>query len=69
MTRYQTAICFFHHSEGKSPLKYRNIRNRDNFLKFISMKGVLYCNFYDKATKQYIDRVWLQQYNGGVIYR
>lgn len=58
---YETAICFFIEGQ-KMPLKYRNIKNRANFEKFIqqSWPAVHYINYYNKQTKAFAGRVWLQ---------
>jgi hypothetical protein len=58
---YETAICFFINGE-KTPLKYRNILNRANFIKFVqkSWPEVQYINFYNKKSKAFAGREWLQ---------
>lgn len=61
MKNYLTAICFFHMDENKPPWKYRNIRNRDNFMKFIAQHGVMYVNFYSKETKAFVGREWVNR--------
>lgn len=59
---YETAICFFINGE-KKPLKYRNIKSRQSFEKFIvaMWPNVHYINYYNKATKVYQGRTYLQQ--------
>ena len=58
---YETAWCFFidnsHH-----PIKYRNIKTRDNFIRFVqsTWPAVHYINWYNKKTKAYQGRTWLQ---------
>ena len=61
-----TAICFFHVREQKQPLKYRNIVNKEKFCSWIATKGVIYVNWYDKETKQYDGRQWIQQKITGI---
>lgn len=58
---YETAICFFINGE-KTPLKYRNIKSRQSFERFIQTKwpAVNYINYYNKTTKAFAGRVWLQ---------
>lgn len=62
MEKYETAICFFLKDENKLPLKYRNIKNRANFERFIQSRwpGVHYINWYNKESKAYQGRTWLQ---------
>ena len=61
MTNYYTAICFFHFSENKQPWKYRNIKNKENFIKFAAKHGVLYVNFYSKNTREFAGREWIRK--------
>jgi hypothetical protein len=62
MENYETAICFFNEQLGRTPLKYRNIKSRANFEKFVQNKwpGIKYINYYSKTTKAYQGRTWLQ---------
>lgn len=54
-----TAICFYHVNDGRNPHKYRNISGIDKFMIFAKTKGFLYVNFYDKETKNFIERRWV----------
>ena len=40
-----TAIVFFHHSKGKTPLKYRGITNKAKFEAFADQLQGLYINY------------------------
>lgn len=59
---YETAVCFFPNNE-RIPLKYRNIKSRGNFERFIKTKwpAVQYINWYNKATKVFQGRTYFQQ--------
>jgi hypothetical protein len=54
-----TAIAFFPPNLERSPAKYRNISNRNSFTKFARREGFLYVNWYDKHTRQYLERQYL----------
>ena len=58
---YYTAIIFFDKKENKDPYKYRNINTKhvDNFLVFARKVGGHYVNLYEKKTKRFYCRVWL----------
>ena len=56
-----TAICFFNPKLSAAPLKYRNINNVEKFVAFAAGKGVMYVNFYAKESKQFIQRVWIEE--------
>lgn len=58
---YETAICFFINN-SQTPLKYRGINNRATFERFVQNKwpAVHYINWYNKKTKAYQGRTWLQ---------
>lgn len=58
-----TAIVFFHHSKGKTPLKYRGITNKAKFEAFADQLQGLYINYYNKETKQFDSRKWLKNWN------
>lgn len=55
-----TGIVFFHHSKGKTPLKYRGITNKAKFELFAAKLDALYINYYNKSTKQFEGRKWLK---------
>lgn len=58
------AICFTKAVPGQIPtaLKYRKINNRERFIKFITNKhpDIWYINWYDKQSKNYIERTYIQ---------
>ena len=56
-----TAICFFNPKLAAAPLKYRNINNVQKFVAFAAGKGVMYFNVYGKETKNFIQRIWIEQ--------
>jgi len=51
-----TAIIFFDPSTGKTPAKYRNISNVQSFAKFAQRAGAVYANWYDKYSREFIER-------------
>jgi hypothetical protein len=51
------AICFYNDT-NKQPLKYRNVYDDSNFLKFINNKGCRYINFYFASNKKYSHRIY-----------
>jgi len=65
-SKFYTAICF---DFNNKPYKYRNIkasaRTMASFEKFCSSKDILYINYYDKATKLFIEQKFRQP--GGVF--
>ena len=56
-----TAIVFFSPFTKKLPFKYRNVNSEDKFSDFCRRKlpGSIYYNLYDKQTKNFIKRIWL----------
>ena len=58
MLNYYTAICF--DNTGKA-LKYRNIKKNsvNKFEEFCKTKNVVYVNYYDKKTKQFVLRQYI----------
>jgi hypothetical protein len=52
-----TAIVFF--EDKTMPRKYRNISNIHSFAKFCKLTNAYYFNVYNKETKQYVNRVYL----------
>jgi hypothetical protein len=54
-----TAIIF---KADKTAAKYRNITNVQNFKMFVldRFPGALYINLYNKQTKQFAERIYLQ---------
>lgn len=62
MAKLMTGICFFSPKDDKLPLKYRNINNEQKFINYVKEKGVMYVNFYSKETKEFIKRVWIQEF-------
>lgn len=62
MKKLLTAICFFSPKEDRHPLKYRNINNVEKFIKFVEPKGVLYINFYNKETREFVNRHWIKEH-------
>jgi hypothetical protein len=56
------AICFFH-DPIKNPLKYRNVYDDSNFLKFINNKGCRYINFYFASNKKFSHRIYCDPSN------
>ena len=56
-----TAIIFFKPDTGIQPRKYRNINNVENLLKFATKSGGWYVNLYDKSTKKFEARKYVQE--------
>lgn len=58
---YETAICFFIEN-SQTPLKYRNIKSRKSFETWLqkAWPNAHYINYYNKTTKAYQGRTWLQ---------
>lgn len=54
-----TAIVFF--EDGAMPRKYRNISNINTFINFCKKINASYFNLYYKETKQYAERVYLNE--------
>lgn len=57
-----TAIiyCTNPQPNGNFFLKFRNISDQDKFCKFAKkFNGAAYINFYDKETRNYINRIYL----------
>jgi hypothetical protein len=54
-----TAIVFM--AAGLPPRKYRNINNIPNFVKFCQSFDSEYVNLYDKATKLYVERIYIKK--------
>lgn len=52
------AIIFFPKETLQTPIKYRNVKDDTNFIKFISNKGAWYVNLYDQQTGNYIKRIY-----------
>ena len=46
---------------GLPPRKYRNINNIPNFVKFCQSIDSEYVNLYDKATKLYVERIYIKK--------
>ena len=63
-SKYYTAICFDFNSK---PYKYRNIkasaRTVASFEKYCAGKDILYINYYDKASKAFVEQK--QRVEGG----
>jgi hypothetical protein len=61
---YYTAIVFFKGNLKKTPLKYRNINNLEKFMSFVRDKwtDAIYYNLYDKKTKEFVRRQWLNSF-------
>lgn len=55
-----TAIAFFPKGIANDPCKYRNISNPENFVKFAKKSGFAYINWYDKETRKFEKREYLQ---------
>ena len=55
------AIIFFKPDTGILPRKYRNINNVENLLKFATKCGAWYVNLYDKRTKEFEARKYVQE--------
>jgi len=55
-----TAIVFF--APRIPPHKYRNISNRPAFVKFAMSKNGWYINWYDKRTRELVERQWLREF-------
>jgi hypothetical protein len=53
-----TGIMFF--MDARTPRKYRNIQNLENFLKFGLKSGGWYVNLYDKITGKFEARKYLK---------
>jgi hypothetical protein len=58
---YYTGIIFFESFTGITPKKYRNIKNVDSFLNFCRKINGLYVNLYEKKTKKFYCRIYLNQ--------
>jgi hypothetical protein len=56
---YYTAIIFFEDQKENTPRKYRNINRVENFIEFARKVGGKYVNLYEKQTKRFYCRVWL----------
>ena len=56
---YYTAIIFFEDHKEITPKKYRNINRVENFIDFARKVGGHYVNLYEKKTKRFYCRVWL----------
>jgi hypothetical protein len=54
------AIVFFPPNLGRQPAKYRNISNPASFARFALRSGASYVNWYDKETKEYINRSYVK---------
>lgn len=52
------AIVFFPKETGITPFKYRNVKDDQNFLNFITNMEAEYCNLYDQKTGTYIKRIY-----------
>jgi hypothetical protein len=59
--KYFTAICF---DFNEKPYKYRNIKNSArtvlSFEKYCAGKQIMYINYYDKASRQFVCRKYRQ---------
>lgn len=58
---YYTGIIFFHFSTGITPKKYRNINDIDHFMNFCRKVNGLYVNLYEKKTKKFYCRIWINE--------
>jgi len=59
MAMYYNAIFFDRNSKA---YKYRTIRNIEKFEGYITSKfDILYCNYYDKKTKQFLFRKYFNK--------
>lgn len=56
---YYTGIIFFEDFKLISPKKYRNINDIDNFINFARKVGGDYVNLYEKKTRKYYCRVYM----------
>ena len=56
---YYTAIIFFEDHKEITPKKYRNIKRVENFIDFARKVGGHYVNLYEKKTRKFYCRVWL----------
>ena len=54
------AITFFHFSKNREPMKHRGISNKIHFENWARSQGALYINYYDKLTKKFQERKWIQ---------
>jgi len=54
-----TAIVFF--EDKAMPRKYRNISNINSFITFCKKINANYFNLYYKETKQYAERIYLNE--------
>ena len=54
-----TAIVFM--AGTVPPRKYRNINNIPNFVKFCQSFDSEYVNLYDKATKTFVERIYIKK--------
>ena len=61
MNKLYTGIIFFKPEQGKTPRKYRNISNLQNFLKFASKSCGWYVNLYDKQSAKFEGREYLTE--------
>jgi hypothetical protein len=57
-----SATIFFQINSTLKPRKYRNISNKNSFIKFAESEGAWYINFYSQKTKEYLCRCYLKDY-------
>lgn len=58
-----TCIVFFY-LNSKPPLKYRNVNNLDRFNTFAESRGGYYFNVYEKVTRRFVKRVYVNKKTG-----
>ena len=54
-----TTIVFFEPELNIKPRKYRHITDLDNFALFCRKSGAKYINVYERKTRQFYCRIWL----------
>jgi hypothetical protein len=59
MQNIYTAIVFFEPELNIPPRKYRKITNLNNFAIFSRKAGAKYINVYERKTRQFYCRLWL----------
>lgn len=55
-----TAICFYPSISERVPEKFR-FRKVEKFFPFALRKGFIYFNVYNRRTKEYLHRVWINE--------
>ncbi len=59
MKNTYSTIVFFEPELNICPRKYRKVTNLDTFADFCRKSGAKYINVYEKSTKRFYCRIWL----------